>query len=262
MVAVRAFIDDSCDTTNHRVLVLAGYVADLETWARFTEEWNEMLRLTGLSSFKMSAVGTSPDSLVRAGAFYRIIENHLNLPIAVAIDLNGLKAALEKYGMQHLSNAYEHAYRAMIDQVALNHDAFGADGPIEFIFDKHGAERSVTEGFEEFKSFHPAVVNKQYPRPRFEDDRYFVPLQAADLLAWHVRQHWLREGTLITGLPVMSWQKQQPVRYMAFDLSAEKLDETFREEAVKRTAERAYRDVEATITFSIDLCWPPKSEGG
>jgi hypothetical protein len=40
--------------------------------------------------------------------------------------------------------------------------------------------------------------------PRFEKDTEFLPLQAADLIAWHVRQHWLAhksmEVLLLAGL--------------------------------------------------------------
>lgn len=35
------------------------------------------------------------------------------------------------------------------------------------------------------------------PDPTFEDDKAFLPLQAADLFAWHLRRHWDRNQVLI-----------------------------------------------------------------
>jgi hypothetical protein len=47
--------------------------------------------------------------------------------------------------------------------------------------------------------------------PRFADDTQFLPLQAADLLAWHVRKQWLKYGTIVGRPFEMSWPHRKSI---------------------------------------------------
>lgn len=200
-VVTQAFIDDSREAG--RVLVLAGYVADSETWATFSAEWQEMLNAAQIKVFKMSEIGNFPgeERLRFAGAFYRIIERHLKTCVAVSVDLQGLADAVAAIGATHLSKPYEIAYRALMQLVAQHQNDFHVEPPVDFIFDDHSTAASVVSGFEEFKHFHPDISDRLSRPPRFERDDKFLPLQAADMFAWHVRRHWLQEGSLRTSRP-------------------------------------------------------------
>jgi hypothetical protein len=55
LVAVRAFADDSGSGGDSRFFVLGGFMADLPTWEKFSDDWDEALRTTpAIDYFKMS----------------------------------------------------------------------------------------------------------------------------------------------------------------------------------------------------------------
>jgi hypothetical protein len=69
---------------------------------------------------------------------------------------------------------------------------------IELIFDQGiiGRERHINEAYKAMMMFLPKERTALLAnRPRFEDDRDFLPLQMADLLAWHSRRDYYEQLT-------------------------------------------------------------------
>jgi hypothetical protein len=73
-------------------------------------------------------------------------------------------------------------------------DELGSFGylPVDFIFDEQGAAESKC-----LKWYHPLKDKVAEPHktmmsntPQFKDDRQVMPLQAADMLAWHLRREY------------------------------------------------------------------------
>lgn len=73
----------------------------------------------------------------------------------------------------------------------------GITEPIDFIFDKHGSQAQVEAGYRRMVQDAPTFLPELGNPPRFKNDTKFLPFQAADLLAWHVRKHWLKYGTIV-----------------------------------------------------------------
>lgn len=218
---MQAFIDDSVE--QGRVLVLAGYISTAEKWAKFSNEWQSRLDHAGWSRFKMAEIATSQRPEV-SGWFYRAIEDHVEAFVAVAVDITALKQAVDEVGVRprdrpgYLENPYVMAFRAIQDFTIQHQHELGITEPIDFIFDERGEEKQVREGYEIFREFCRDDLKPLIGRaPRFESDDDFLPLQAADLLAWHVRRHWLREQSLSTEIE-MSWQQVRVIRGLKLSL--------------------------------------------
>jgi hypothetical protein len=77
---------------------------------------------------------------------------------------------------------------------------------IELIFDQGiiGRERNISAAYEGMMERLPKqMTDLLVGRPRFEDDKYFLPLQMADLLAWHGRRDYAEQ---ITSRGARRWQ--------------------------------------------------------
>jgi hypothetical protein len=80
---LQAYVDASGKGDLSR-LVVAGYVADSEDWAKFSIDWKKRLDCAGLPYFKMNEMKRKPEI---AGWFYRLIEEH-SVKAAIAVVVN------------------------------------------------------------------------------------------------------------------------------------------------------------------------------
>jgi hypothetical protein len=82
-------------------------------------------------------------------------------------------------------------------------DRVGIEKACEFIFDKQDGFHNIA--LTAWSNMKTQVQNSARsdlsrfigPDPTFADDKTFLPLQAADLFAWHLRQHYSRNQVLI-----------------------------------------------------------------
>lgn len=212
IVALQAYIDDS--QTDDEVLVMAGYVASFERWEAFSKDWQERLDMRPQwASFKMAEVmaSGSEQTMERASWFYRVIEDHAQAWVACAIDIKALRRATNELGMSRriIDNQYIWAIKGIIDSTLLFSHEIGLNEPVDFIFDMRGEKKHVRAGWETYEAFMLPHLKPFLGRePRFEDDHEFLPLQAADMLAWVAREHWLTHKTLVAGRVSMPWREK------------------------------------------------------
>ncbi|WP_072816856.1 DUF3800 domain-containing protein [Bradyrhizobium erythrophlei] len=206
-----AFIDDS--STPGGESVLAGHIATVEAWEKFKPEWEAMLPFgtlaeNGKQHFKMSEMAALPERMERVPWFYRIIEEHVTLSLACRIDLTEYEAALErirnnaqKLGLQYVNfdrfeNPFAYQFRALMDQFHTDRpllDPELADGKVDFYFDNRMEEGFISATWDDYMSSRPDETKNRYgAKPIFGNDQTFLPLQAADLWAWWVRE-WYEE---------------------------------------------------------------------
>jgi hypothetical protein len=205
---LQAFIDDSYDDGG--VFVLAGYVATPDAWAAFSKEWEEMLPFGVRDArgfhFKMSEMAANAERMARVPGFFRIIERHALMGLSCAYNTADLAWARRRmwsprvridWGM--LENRYLFASRALLDMFHT-HKAevtriIPLEAKVDFIFDQQTEQREIHDAWDRYIAGRPKGLNERYGAiPRFEDDREFLPLQAADFWAWWVRK-WYRDGT-------------------------------------------------------------------
>lgn len=220
-MTMQAYVDDS--RTNGKVLVFAGYIASVPEWLAFSKDWQERLDMwPRWPAFKMSEIAASADAQrhERAGGFYRVIEDHARAFVAIAVDEQALIQVVQELGFpDYLENPYITAFRAIFDFTAQLQHELGITEPIDFIFDERSEKEQVRRGFEVFKqTCDPAIRGRVGNEPRFERDEDYLPLQAADLLAWHVRRHWLEHGSITTTPVRVSWPEKRAIRGYNFDM--------------------------------------------
>lgn len=202
LLVFQAYIDGS-GTGAYDVFVLAGYIAPAEEWAKFSDEWQELLDSPSLRLpyFKMSEMRHSPERRERCGWFYRVIEGHVSAAVSCVIDVAGLVKAVREFqwppnfvNLKRLENPYFVAFKAIMNVLAQHQVKLGIDQPIDFIFDEESEKKTVLEGWERIKLFStPDVRALMGDMPIYRDDKSVLPLQAADLFAWWIR-HWRLEG--------------------------------------------------------------------
>jgi hypothetical protein len=214
----QAFLDESApkDASSGDVeFVLAGHIATADAWEEFSEEWRELLPLgtrasNGNFHFKMAEMARTPESRDRVRHFYAVIEKYVLTSISVRVNLEYFARAHERLEMagrfhnwppipQRLwKNPYFYAFRGLLDK--FHESMFGGvvpmDEKVEFIFDDKSEKNPILKGWDSYILNRDESVREHYRSPpRFENDQEFLPLQAADLWAWQVRQ-WYEEDSI------------------------------------------------------------------
>lgn len=197
MALLKAFVDDSGSDHTSEWFVLAGYISTLERWDTFDDKWQRVLNEhPRLDCFKASQA----ESLRPDGQWSGVSKLERDTRIDRFIRVIG-ETAKQSYSIRLKRKIYE--------------DTIGNDAPkdwrspyywllLGFIkslesIDRHMGWIESVSVLIQIKRIKLALANftdladtmKYKGRVvglHFEDDRKFLPLQAADLLAWQVRR--------------------------------------------------------------------------
>lgn len=257
---IQAYVDDSLEAGN--ALILAGYISSAERWSSFSDDWSEILSMSPrLEFFKMSSVDLKSElQMERVRHFYRVIENHVSAQVAVALNISELKEHVANKDVPEiLSNPYFLAHKAIVNVTAQLQKQAGITEPIDFIFDETAEEPILLSSFRVYQSTVLAEFSDVTGKlPVFRNDRYFLPLQAADLLAWWMRKHWVAEGAISTKYVDFPWDQTKAIPSIVLDLSGEELEREMREIEARRQASNVTTTVR--VSFHCDLSDPEDSE--
>lgn len=257
-MTLQAYIDESIEEDG--VFVLAGCIADIESWVGFSKEWEDMLPY-GLQDddgdwyFKMSHMRRrGQGAMERVPAFFKIIEKNVFGFVSAKIDISELKRAQSRIIVPEAinpiidwgryANPYYIAFRCLMDKFHIarheNEADFPIKEPIDFIFDERTDAEAIMVGWSDYIKNRKEEVKKYYgATPVFKNDREFLPLQAADLYAWWVRK-WYMEGT--------------PEKIRAFDFGAFTREEGVRKHLVVDIAfneENLVKNLMQTVRLQI-----------
>lgn len=201
ILALEVYIDDS-GKDDPPVFVLAGFVAESENWAAFTDEWNEELaRYPAIDYFKMKEANSLTEQFEGVSSLARdhkvsrlaaLCEKHLAIELACVVPHADYAAEFESQYAPRMDDPY------ILTMMGIYVLAFkwlaeiGRTGErINFIFDRQlEKEAIIRELFAEFANMPGSEAEPigLPPTPNFEDDKTTPALQAADLSAWHVRR--------------------------------------------------------------------------
>lgn len=190
---LQAFIDDSGSVERpDKRLVLAGYIQTAEAWDSFSKEWAAVLaadpplkalHMTGFHGFSKEAKDTKIDALVAVLSRYRPIS------VECSISTRDYKELLSSTGPYDLRHPYCVCFIGMLHAVARAIDEEGLKGPVELIFDQQGnVGTNAAIWYPPLKQSNPLLAKTLGGPPLFRSDEEVLPLQAADMLAWHVRK--------------------------------------------------------------------------
>ena len=198
---LQAYIDESVSPEGGRLFVMAGYAATPEQWMAFSDEWASLLQLrephwTRIDEFKMSSM-RAPSRLKQAELFYRVIERNLDTYVACSIRLGDVVAAFNKVkwpswvnDAERIQNEYLIGFDTITRVLVSQNSALGINVAIDFIFDEQNTQKAkCLEAWDIAKNIVPADTKKYLgASPVFGDSKQLMPLQAADLLAYWVRE--------------------------------------------------------------------------
>ncbi len=219
---LKFFADDSGSNTNSKgVFVLYGYLMEEPRWEDFAERWDAQLKRPDffpIDYFRMADAHAGDGAFAGVDAIFR--KRKVKDLAEVIRDCNpvpiGCKLSWESYhkivkGNVHptLDNPYAILFFQVLrnvteiqrnivenlpveikEQILREHQTEISIKPVDFIFDDQGpAGMKCLQWFGELRSRfqepHRTVLSNT---PQFKDDRDVVPLQAADMLAWHIRR--------------------------------------------------------------------------
>ena len=199
LVMPKAYIDDSGRIDHSPVFVLAGWAARVETWIPFSEDWQHILDIhPRIDYFK------STEALACRGQFEGfsktrrnervqllcdVLDKHLPTQITCAVVLDDFEKVVKGSSLPlWLHNPYYLAFFNLITAFANNQKGFGFSEPVDFVFDDQAEKRKIRSAWDNFVDLAPDAIKPLIGiEPAFLDDRKVKPLQAADLMAGHVR---------------------------------------------------------------------------
>lgn len=180
--------------------VLAGYLATVEDWCGFADDWKTLLHkgprpldyIKGYEAFGFNRqfIGWNEiDRDARLREFLEIIDRYSGKGLAIVIP-HDLFTKILKQTFQPFKNPYMFAYALSFSVMLGFAEGNPEREPIELIFDRDVIKRKQAENAyrDIYRVYSPEVTALLgRDEPRFEDDKQFNPLQASDLLAYCVR---------------------------------------------------------------------------
>lgn len=202
---LQVYIDDSYSDAGDQRLFLAGYINKPDKWARFSDAWREELRVSpSIDYLKMSEANSfegpfcgwdvpARDEKIRGLA--RVIRHFRPASIHSSVSRSEFKAIVAPVAPYGFAQPYSYCFQVLMVSLANSMLEYGLPRvPIEFIFDEQGDMGKEARFFYRIiRDGQPAAVRSLLSDdPGFGDDKLVLPLQAADMLAWHVRRNHLR----------------------------------------------------------------------
>lgn len=210
LVMLQAFVDDSTSPLGGKRLFLAAYANTADNWAAFSDEWEAaLLEAPRIDYAKMSEAdslqgqfrGWEPSArdakILKLATIIRKFE-----PWSIHASVDTAECARIMGGTVPIGFArpYHLCFQMVVIHLAKFHLQKGFMTPVDFVFDEQGGIGEESALFYNWikETQDPEVSALMGARPIFRDDKKMLPLQAADLLAWHVRR-W-REGVDAPGV--------------------------------------------------------------
>ena len=207
LVMLKFYIDDSgSDIREDGVFVLAGYVMEEARWEDFAEKWYVQLRRDFPIDYCRMAEAKYRDGQFREmdEVFRQMKVRDLALvieachPTAIACQMkwDQYNEIVKGNVNKSLDNPYAILFFQMMKsnselQIECNKVHPFGFRPVDFIFDDQGpmTELQCLEWYLKLKEKLPEPHRTMLSNtPQFKDDRELTPLQAADMLAWHIRR--------------------------------------------------------------------------
>ncbi len=234
LLMLQAYVDDSASDVKDRRLFLAGYVSTAENWAWFSDLWSEALAASpSISYLKMSEAralqgefrgwdGDARDRKIQNLA--AIIRRLRPLSIHSSVSRSSVDHILKPVAPFVLSSPYALCFSAIMMPIAAEQARQNNTVPIDFIFDsQEGLGEEARTLYRLMRESQPEAIKSALSvDPLFRDDKRVLPLQAADMLAWHVRRRYERLDSEAWFVP--DYLSIEDGRHIAVDIEAEQLE--------------------------------------
>jgi len=218
-MVLQVYCDDSGTGSNqpHDVFVLGGWLADSSKWAGFNGEWAAALsEPPSIAYFKMKESRYPRGQYkgwpqhardTKVSRLAAIVKKYARLGIHFRVSHDDYSDSIKGKVPRELNNPYFVGfYGFMCGVIRFLADEGKVNEPVDFIFDKQLHQSDVVKSAYNLFLHH---TPDQYRAligacPRHEDDKKALPLQAADMLAWHIRREQADQGT--SRLETPAWE--------------------------------------------------------
>lgn len=195
------FVDDSGSEPDSRpVFVLAGHISPVERWKQFTDDWDAALKsgpkqlqyfkMSEANSLKFQFLGWDEEARdAKLKELAKIIKDHVMFSIRAVLWRADLEYVQKQYAAYRIQ-PYELLFHHLMPRVVARVMGLGIEEKIDFVFDDQGdAGDQATASYRQAEEFIPQEMLEYVAGPpNHRCDRTFLPLQAADMLAWQVRR--------------------------------------------------------------------------
>lgn len=200
MVVLRAFIDDSAADVGDKRLFLAGYIGSANHWIAFSHRWHIALREhPSIDYFSMADANALRGQFEGWNEADRDFKVYRLASVIGAAQLSSIECSISRTdyntliapnvprGMRH---PYFVCFYGVVITVARSLIGIPEAPPIDFVFDEQGPIGAEAVFMYEWikASSDPEISARMGSTPIFSDDKKVLPLQAADMLAWHLRR--------------------------------------------------------------------------
>jgi hypothetical protein len=207
---LQGYFDDSGNVRQGKTCLIAGYVAPTNAWTDFSDRWAAILKEPpAIDHFKMSNAfaltkqfkGWSESE--RDAKVTRLIDviNASKITYGVAMGINNADFLRDAKGAlpdgAFINDVFYYLFTNVMETCLIHQRNTGTHEKVEFIFDdtdKPAGE--VDRIFRMMMANAPTTIQALDlvdNKPTFRNDKRFLPLQAADLLAGQVRS-WQERG--------------------------------------------------------------------
>jgi hypothetical protein len=206
MVMLQVCFDDSGRLDQGRTSWIAGYAARTEVWEGFSDRWDAALKSPpSIQYFKMTDAyalarefegWTTEARNKKVHALIDVItQTEILYGIAVALhNADYLGIAKDTIGMP-FNDQFYFLFQSAIQQTFVYQFTAGITERVDFIFDESNKQLDevMAVWLHLMAVAPPKLHNLVNGPPMFRDDKKFMPLQAADLLAGQMRNYYCRE---------------------------------------------------------------------
>lgn len=194
---IRAFVDDSGSGGDSPWYVLAGYSGTVCDWVGFEADWREALdsppsiayfKAVEAESLKEQFYGLSEHQRnSKIDALIKVIGQHTQRAIHVRVRQRLYNEILKPNVPEIWDDPYFFLFPAFISAVLTMEKYFGNQEPAELVFDNsERLDRRAKKLYGQLITF-PQYAGRVL-NVHFRSEKDFLPLQAADLLAWQIRR--------------------------------------------------------------------------
>lgn len=209
LMVLQIAADDSGNEPPAKVFVFGGFVADAETWSKFSDAWDTALKEhPRIEYFKMSDAnalcgefrGWTPEAKdAKVEALSYIAAKYPLAVIDVSIKHTDFAELISGIDLPARGLSTDKPYPILANQLMVTLGRYqrrvNASDKIDLFFDRQlGYEEELHLWWPLFEQLRDEETKTNFARyisgpPIFKNEEEFVPIQAADMYVWHKRRH-------------------------------------------------------------------------
>jgi hypothetical protein len=225
LMVVQAYFDESGSNVHSPVFAMGGFISTVDRWAAFSLDWEAALaEAPALDYFRMNEAHRLKEQFgeergwdeelrdKRVNRLCEIICDHAITRVDIALYRKDYDIIFEDITdeFEMFKNPYFALFMEAVKEIGILRWEVGDDSVLEYIFDELGTIGEVAvQHWPVIKAAMPFGIGAYVgERPIHQDDKKFLPLQAADLYAWQCRRYF-REN-MVLDIPA-----REPVKILA-----------------------------------------------